>query len=422
MIFNRKIRLIVTDEQARILDSQSKKCNWLYNQLLAIARDDYINNGNSKKLLSGRNLRNQVPILKQDNPFLKTVHSSPLKNVALRLKDAYMRSFKQGNGLPKFRAWKKKWFSLLYDEPNKGFRINGRELKLSLGTNKEGKRLYITLALEDTPASPESTIKNLRITKDHKAYYAVFCIEKPDKKPAKRLKWIALDPNHKNLMVGINQDGVSYEFKNLTQIKYWDKVIDRLKSKRDVCLRKAKFIETYEGRGYWQPSKRWLRINKALDKAYNARREQIKQGLYAIANRLAKTYDLVLMGDYTPTLETAKYDNMHRSMLNRTAIAKARKIIAWVMEKSGKHFKEVAEEGTTKTCSFCGHEEKKDPTVRVFTCPNCQTTLSRDINSAINIAKKENLLPCLGYVEDLSRTTYTVAWDYTRCDLMVQMN
>ncbi|CCO08885.1 helix-turn-helix domain-containing protein [Desulforamulus hydrothermalis] len=61
MIFNRKIRLIVTDEQARILDSQSKKCNWLYNRLLAIARDDYINNGNSKKLLSGRNLRNQVP-------------------------------------------------------------------------------------------------------------------------------------------------------------------------------------------------------------------------------------------------------------------------------------------------------------------------------------------------------------------------
>ncbi|CCO08326.1 hypothetical protein DESHY_30016 [Desulforamulus hydrothermalis Lam5 = DSM 18033] len=34
----------------------------------------------------------------------------------------------------------------------------------------------------------------------------------------------------------------------------------------------------------------------------------------------------------------------------------------------------------------------------------------------------ERLKSCLGYMEDLSRTTYTVAWDYTRCDLMVQMN
>ncbi len=55
-----KIALEVTEGQATLLDSQSKIANWLYNQLLERA---------------------------------KAVN------------------------WPKFRAWKRKWFSLQYDEP-----------------------------------------------------------------------------------------------------------------------------------------------------------------------------------------------------------------------------------------------------------------------------------------------------------------
>ncbi len=34
-----KIPLVVTEQQAAILDGQSRIANWLYNQLLAIAND-----------------------------------------------------------------------------------------------------------------------------------------------------------------------------------------------------------------------------------------------------------------------------------------------------------------------------------------------------------------------------------------------
>jgi len=66
--------------------------------------------------------------------LLKVVHSSPLKNTALRLSDAIQthQKSKKGKrkgkevGWPKFRSWKQKWFSLFYDEPEKGFKIEGQ--------------------------------------------------------------------------------------------------------------------------------------------------------------------------------------------------------------------------------------------------------------------------------------------------------
>lgn len=123
MKFARKIEVIFSKEDERILDGQSKICNWLYNKLLEESIKDYKENNNANKLLDGRNLRNLVPKLKNDNEFLKSVHSSPLKNTALRLKDAYDRFFDNLRGFPHYRAWKDKWFSLFYDDPNKGFKL-----------------------------------------------------------------------------------------------------------------------------------------------------------------------------------------------------------------------------------------------------------------------------------------------------------
>ena len=43
--------------------------------------------------------------------------------------------------------------------------------------------------------------------------------------------------------------------------------------------------------------------------------------------------------------------------------------------------------------------KKKEPDVRIFTCEKCKTTMYRDLNSAVNMAKKERkLLPRFGYV------------------------
>lgn len=124
-----KIPLIVSKEAENTLDGQSRICNWLYNQLLSQAnelRKEYRQNQSpeiSKILYTERGLRNLLPGLKKEKPFLKVVHSSPLKNAALRLSNSiqtYQKSRKgkrkgKDTGWPRFRSWGRNWFSLLYD-------------------------------------------------------------------------------------------------------------------------------------------------------------------------------------------------------------------------------------------------------------------------------------------------------------------
>ena len=60
-------------------------------------------------------------------------------------------------------------------------------------------------------------------------------LESDEKEIPKNVKWISLDPNHKNFFVGMDHKGNSVEFQKLRMITYWDKKIDELKSLRDVC-------------------------------------------------------------------------------------------------------------------------------------------------------------------------------------------
>ena len=453
-IYNKKIEVAFKQEDIHILDGQSKICNWFYNQLLDACIKDYKYNGNSKNLLSGRNLRNYGTALKEEHKFLNTVFSSVLKEPSVRIKKAYDKFFKEGAGYPKYRSWKKKWFSLVFDEPSKGWEVkeDGKTLSVSLGNipnlpKERGKKNPSVLGTlkEKLEIEENELLKTFSLVKQQGKFYAIFTVEKcsieelefketmskyrkeynlakkeglePPEKPVfkeqelvipKDCKWIALDPNHKNFFVGVDYRGNSIEFKKLQMVKYWDKTIDNLKSKRDICQKNYRKRKTENGTKYTVHSPRWNRINHALNMAYNKRREQIKTALYSISHELYKKYDLVIIGDYTPTNGTAPFKNMKRSMLNQEQIGSFRKTLKWVAEKEGKYYLMVNEKNTTKDCCVCGHQEKKSPEIREFTCKNCNTTIMRDSNSAINIAKKANYyLDIEKYKNKLSVFTHT---------------
>jgi putative transposase len=148
-----KIQLYADEQTFLSLDGQSKICNWLYNHLLEQAntlKKQFIETGDpefSKSVYTERGLRNLIPSLKVENPFLKSVHSSPLKNAALRLSESIQAQQKSkkgkrkgSSGWPRFRSWNANWFSLFYDEPNKGYKITGSTLLLSLGMGEESKK------------------------------------------------------------------------------------------------------------------------------------------------------------------------------------------------------------------------------------------------------------------------------------------
>lgn len=416
-----KLALEGCPEGFNILDGQSRICNWLYNHLLEEAlnlKQQFCETQHpeiAKKLYTERGLRNLLPKIKQENPFLKVVHSSPLKNTALRLSSAIQTHQKSRKGkragkrvnFPKFRSWKQGWFSLFYDEPSKGFKVEGQKLILSLGMGEERKQRSLCLILPDAHLLKGKVIRNLRITSEMGKYYAIFTLQKqlPAHKPIR--KAIALDPNHKNLSYGVDTLANGIEIAAPVWLKHFDKRIDELKSKRDRCLKKSKKCPVLDQTGkevskeYYIPSKNWKKYQEVLQKTYRKRREQTKAFMFTIANSLYKEYDLVAIGDYTPHgggINT----RMRRSMNNRSLIGRFKETLAWVAKKSGKTFIEYDEKGTTCTCSCCliQVEGGINPSYRQWQCRGCNTVHHRDENSGIHGIRK--------VLRDLSRNGETV--------------
>ena len=402
-----KIGLEVDKETELILDGQSKILNWLYNHLLDKAnkmRKEYIVSQNeeiAKTLYSERGLRDLVPEIKLEFPFLKTLYSSPVKNAALRLSQA-IKGYQDGKkgrrknqvNWPKYRSWKKRWFSLQYDEPWKGFELEAKALKLQLGVSAQGKRLNINLTLKESLPIETKGVKQLRIVKEAGKFFAVFTIEKEiveEKSLEMPIKIIALDPNHKNLAYGVATDAKALEIENLKEIKKIEKRIDYLKSRRDKCNKYSKIVEYKREDStlhrHFEPSRQWKYFNKQLEKAYQLRREQTKTYLYTIANKLCKNYDVIGCGDYCPRgggITTP----MRRSMNNESLIGRFKQVLAWVATRSGKIYLEYQEKGTTRTCHKvdCSYvvEGGIAPDIREWICPKCQSFHIRDENAAQN--------------------------------------
>lgn len=181
-----KLSLEPNEETAFTLDGQSRICNWLYNDLLersVVLRKDFVTTGSPDSAISlytKRGLRNLVPTLKKEHPFLKVVHSSPLKNVALRLSSsiqAHQKS-KKGKrkgritGWPKFRSWRAGWFSLQYDEPGKGYKIENGQLILSLGLGLDNKRRSIRIPIHDSHLLEDKEIRSLMVVKEDGRFHA----------------------------------------------------------------------------------------------------------------------------------------------------------------------------------------------------------------------------------------------------------
>ena len=400
-----KLSLEPDEETAFTLDGQSRICNWLYNSLLersVVLRKDFVTTGSpdsAKSLYTKRGLRNLVPMVKKENPFLKVVHSSPLKNVALRLSSsiqAYQKS-KKGKrkgritGWPKFRSWKARWFSLHYDEPGKGFKIENGQLILSLGLGIDNKRRSVCIPIHDSHLLEDKEIRSLMVVKEYGSFYAVFTVWKqlPEKKAISRV--IALDPNHKNLCYGVDTEGQAIEIASPSFLKVYDTRLDELKKKRDRCCKKAQQVQVLDGdkkptgKIYWEPSKRWKKYHKALEKASKKRRDQTKMFLFTAAHSLYRQYDCIGIGNYTPH-GNGITTKMRRAMNNRSLIGRFKETLSWVASKSGKTFLIYDEEGTTRTCHCCDYrvDDGLPPHIRDWECPICKAIHVRDENSARN--------------------------------------
>src|SRR5712691_9938627 len=116
-----KFRIYPTATQARIMEEILETCRRLYNAMLA----DRMENGrgfyDQKKML--------VELKRDDDKYLKSVHSQVLQDVVLRLDKAYQAFFSGLSRYPKFKR-RGRYNSFTY--PQSGFRLEGeRVIRLS---------------------------------------------------------------------------------------------------------------------------------------------------------------------------------------------------------------------------------------------------------------------------------------------------
>jgi putative transposase len=435
-----KLPLEVSLPDGDAIDGQSRILNWLFNHLLETAnhekqkfKETHCQEA-SKIVYTERGLRNLVPGLKEQFPFLKSCHSAPLKNAALRLSQS-IRTYQDdkkkpkaqrlNRGWPKFRSSKKKFFSLDYDEYANGYQIKKFEgewfLLLSLGKNQGGEKIQLRLKIKEMPAwierslvqaqegfkvaqekeklKPKSSdakkklhirqflpFTELKVKRVGKTWHAILSAKKEVPQASEEIQSLAvIDPNHKNLGYLVDHQGDAIEILNLNFVKPLDKRIDDIRARRDLCKRNSVRIEREDGSYFYKPSRRWKFFQAYLDELHRVRREKIKSAMYCISNQLSQRYDFIAVGNYTPR-GGGITTGMRRSMNNQSQIGSFKNTLSWVQGKKGKRYFVWDEKGSTKTCASCEkpHHESLDPSIRRWQCLHCGTHHIRDENAALN--------------------------------------
>ena len=118
-----KYRLYPTKKQVKKLNETLEECCWLYNHLLEMRKTAYERDAIS---LTCFLQQSTFPVLKQEHPALKSVHSHVLQNVAVRIDLAFKAFFRRireqasDPGFPRFKG-KKRYDSFTF--PQSGFRL-----------------------------------------------------------------------------------------------------------------------------------------------------------------------------------------------------------------------------------------------------------------------------------------------------------
>ena len=399
MYINQKIEIILSENQVNLISNQSRLAIKTYNLLLE--KSIYmVSDVSSPRFIRVSKLMTILSQITLEKKYLNSLHLSTRKNIIMMVKRELEKKIKKPNYCIKFKTQKSSFFHLYFENSDIPNPIGKRLIKLPLGTtiiNGKVKNIEMTLRLsQKVNLRKDGQILNYKIMRKYNRFYLIICIKHNTiDKIDKTGRRIAIDFNHKNFFVAIDNVGNAYEFRNLYQIKYFDRLVDDLKSKRSKSAKKSKF-------------------NKALMRIYNKRNTQTETILFSIANFLVKNYDIIAIGDYTVSSKGIKYREMRRKMLNQSIIGKFTKKLMYVSEKYDKRVLVTNEAFTTQTCHRCGTRRKITPEIRTYTCYNCNLKMHRDINSAVNIGKKANILSYSDYSnQGFPKMLYYV--DYSIC-------
>lgn len=358
-------------KQEMIINRTFGCTRFVWNQMLAMLSERYINNPDLK-MLSYNELSSLLPQLKKEYVWLKEADSTGIQNSVKTLRISFDRFFQKVGGYPKFKSKKNSIKSYSTNHPTTiKFNHNQGYLKLpKLGWVKCRSSFMHT----ENEKIKSVTVKLLPCG----TYQATLLIEDENQTPLPRTgKQVGIDLGLTDL--AITSDGNRYKSQRLhlkykKQLYYWEKCMARR-----ALGAKSDGIKLEDAKNYQKARKQRARVHKKI-------KDTRKDYLQKITTQLVEEYDFIALEDLQIS-NLMKNKKLSRSISNQ-GWYEFRAMLEYKCERYGKELVVVNPYKTSQWCSSCGFDSgKKELSVREWSCESCGEVHDRDINAAKNILR-----------------------------------
>ena len=303
--------------------------------------------------------------LKKERPLYIAIHSQVLQEVPIKVEIAFDRWLKgdcngKKSGRPRFKgAGQYKTFT--YPQFKQHHFVKNKITLSKIGDVK----VIVHRSIPDG-----FVIKTVSVTKKADGYYVTLSFDD------KTVPVIKPDFNADNIVgvdVGLIDFYVDSDNNRVEAPKYLRKAERKLKSAQRKVSRRKK------------GSNRRKKAIKQLGIKHKKVADTRKDFHFKTAKKLLSKYDVI-------AVEKLNVKGLARTRLGKSihdaGWSQFINILTFKAENAGLRVIAVNPNGTSQSCSNCGHIVKKPLSERMHNCPVCHTSICRDLNAAINIRNR----------------------------------